>query len=79
MSRLEASVTISPKTIVVRKNKPKTLPRLHEIKVDEIVGKGRNAVRTSQERIQKSKIVNRITRELIEASIRRQKNRPEST
>lgn len=58
----------------VKKSKPAALPRLHEMKVDEIVAKGQNSVRSSQQRIKESKIAKESSRKMIEES-RQRKNK----
>jgi len=50
---------------MVKKSKPKTVPRLHDIKVDEIVERARTSVHSSQERITQSKLLQRTTKEII--------------
>jgi hypothetical protein len=62
LKALEVSVTLRPKPW--GKKQTNAFPRLLEMKVDEIVVKGHKTVRTSRERIQKSKIVNRSARQL---------------
>jgi len=50
----------------IKKSKPKTVPRLHEIKIDAIVERTQKSVESSKNRITKSKMVKDATKQLIE-------------
>lgn len=56
-----------------KKPKPPTLRRFHEMSADEIVVNGQKAVRSSQERIKKSKIIKESTRKMIDKIRQRKK------
>jgi hypothetical protein len=51
--------------MAVNKSKPPALPRLHEMKVDEIVARGQKAVQSSRRLINESRTANETARQLI--------------
>lgn len=51
--------------MAAKKSKPRAVPRLHELKVDEIVEKGHQAVHASRKLVQESRIMTEASREII--------------
>lgn len=65
--------------MAAKKSKPRAVPRLHELKVDEIVEKGHQAVHASRKLVQESRIMTEASREIIKeviASGRRSSSSP---
>jgi hypothetical protein len=59
--------------MAVKKSKPPAIPRLHELKVDEIVSKGQKAVQSSRKLVQESRIMTEAARQTIKEYRQRKK------
>jgi hypothetical protein len=71
---LATSITMKGQ-MKVTKSKPPSLPRLHEMKIDDLVTKTAKAVHSSRQRIEDSKSTNEATRKLIAEGRQRRKKK----
>jgi len=59
--------------MAVKKSKPANVPRLHEMKIDEMLAKGQKTVQSSRRLVKESRIMTEATRELIKKYRQRKK------